>query len=168
MPADPAEHAARVGHHLKGTATMTESTDLAVPATLSDAERTIERLSQGRSSVWSSIPADTFEGKKEVMNATLNAEPLADHIGETINLRHLVVQEVEIVDSATGEATNVLRTVLVTEDGTAFYALSDGLQRSLDTLLGLMGHPSMWDGPIAIVVEKVKGKRGSYYSLRMA
>ena len=85
-------------------------------------------------------------------------EPLADHIGETITIEHLVVHNVEMADED-GVAFEAARLVLVQPDGTAFGCVSEGARRSVGLLAQFYGMPP-WKGGIKAKIEQVTTRRG--------
>lgn len=119
----------------------------------------VAAMSAGASSIYSTIQADTPEGKIATLEAVTNAEPVGDHLEETILLRNVIVQATTLVDDKEGER-DALRTILIAEDGTAFAAVSDGLFKALQNIFSIMGHPNTWADPLPIKVVEVKGRRG--------
>lgn len=119
----------------------------------------VAAMSAGASSIFSTIQADTPEGKLATLEAVTNAEPVGDHLGETILLRDVIVQATTLSDDEKGER-DALRTILIADDGTAYAAVSDGLFKALQNIFSIMGHPNSWADPLPIQVVEVKGRRG--------
>jgi len=132
------------------------------------ARRDIASLQAGGQSVWSSIQGEDFESRLKVADAVVNSTPLRDHLGEKIMLRHIVAQATTIADRQTGEITPVVRLVLIDEDGTAYNAMSGGLFKSIENLIGILGMPAYWPGPVPVKINR-EGKVGEqYYTLKFA
>lgn len=131
-----------------------------VPAQGNTAMNQIANLTGGVASLWSSIQGDTQTDRVKVLSAVTDAEPLSEHLGETLNLRHVIAQATQIKDEKTGEINDAIRTILITEEGDAYAAVSVGLFQYLKNLFDIVGHPSTWDGPLAIQVVEKKGRKG--------
>jgi hypothetical protein len=116
-------------------------------------------LSSG-SGIVSTIQGTDVEARKATLNAVTNAEPIADHLGETINMVHAVFQAVTVADDKTGEVNDTVRTVLLDADGKAYAAISDGLIGSLRDVFGIMGQPSTWPEPLPVKVVEKRGRSG--------
>ena len=127
----------------------------------------VTALRDGNVALYSSILADTFEGKKQTLNAITNSVAIADHLGATINLANIVVQVVEMVDEKSGEMTDQPRVILVDADGTAYHAISSGILKSVENTIGMLGEPSTWPEPVPIQVAEERGRNGfRYYTIK--
>jgi hypothetical protein len=115
-------------------------------------------LSSG-SGIVSTITGTDVEARKATLNAVTNAEPIADHLGETINMVHAVFQAVSVADGK-GELNDTVRTVLLDADGNAYSAVSDGLIGSLRDVFGIMGQPATWPEPLPVKVVEKRGRSG--------
>jgi len=92
-----------------------------------------------------------------------NAVPVSDNFGTVINLRNWVVQPVEMpVDDKDESKGTALapRIILIDEDGTAYAAISSGILKSLENLVGVFGKPSQWPGSIPVAVTEQKSRKG--------
>jgi hypothetical protein len=131
----------------------------------------IERMAMlnAGTGIVSTLDGATREGKVATLNAVTNAEPINEHLGEVINLTHVVVQAVQIADEKTGEVSDVPRTILLTDDGTAYAAVSDAILGSLRDVFGIMGHPSEWTEPLPVKVVEKRGRAGfRFYKIELA
>ena len=139
------------------------------PMSASDVAVRVAAFSGGQPMVYSTIQGDDFESKKAILNAVTDAEPVSDHIGETIMLKDFVIQGTTMIDDETGEERDIIRTILVSADGKAYAAVSDGLFKILQTFTGLIGHPSVWPAEgVGVKIEERKGRRGfRYMTLRL-
>lgn len=123
----------------------------------------ISNLADG-TGLWSSIDGSTRAGKLETIAAITNAKPVNEHLDTPIALVDVIVQAVEIADTASGELTDAVRTYLIAEDGTAYAATSNGILGSLRDIFGILGQPSTWDGvPLPVKVMEERGKSGRRY-----
>lgn len=141
------------------------STDVAVSAAQRVQGATsgvVERMAMlaNGSGIVSTLSGETLEARKATLNAVTNAEPVNEHLGETINLVHVVAQAVTLVDDKTGVATDAIRAILLDANGSAYAAVSDGLMGSLRDVFGIMGQPSTWVEPLPIRVVEKRGRSG--------
>lgn len=128
---------------------------------------TIGSMSSGNA-IMSTVRDDTLEGKKKTLAALTNAEPIADHLNETINLVHVVMQAVELTDEKTGEVTDNVRTILLAEDGKAYAGVSNGLVGSLRDVFGIMGEPATWPEALPVQVVEKRGNKGfRFYKIEL-
>jgi hypothetical protein len=123
----------------------------------------IEKLSAVSSglSMFSTIDASTREGKLQTLAAIADAKPLNEYLDIPIALTNVVMQAVSVKDSGNdGEEVDAIRTLLITADGEAYAAVSQGLVSSLETIFGIMGHPSTWTEPLPVKVVEQRGRNG--------
>lgn len=115
----------------------------------------------------------TFQGadfatKVKVLDAMTNSTPVADNIGTIINLANVVVQPVDMENERTKAIEAQPRIILIDADGKAYHAISGGLFRSLQNIFGVLGKPDTWNAPLPIVIDKVKGGKGNFFTARIA
>jgi hypothetical protein len=152
--------------------TDTTSTDVAViddDATVARKFNTadaIQALASGRATVFSTMTGDDFDTKLALLDAVTNSAAIADNLGKTIRLVNVVVQTVEMPDEQTGELQELPRTILIAEDGTAYHAISMGIFRAVETVLGVVGQPSTWPSPLNIQVTREGKAPRAYYTIR--
>lgn len=151
------------------TTTTASSTEIAAfNPTGQDSLAIIDSLRGSSASVFSTFVGEDFETKIAIFEAVSNAEDLADHLDETILLSNVVAQSITIADQEANDGTmiDVVRLVLVAEDGAAYGAISGGVARSLQTLFGILGQPSTWAAPLPIrVVQAGQGTR-KYFTIK--
>lgn len=128
----------------------------------------IVALVEGKQDMYSSLKADTFEGRIELLGAVTDAAKISDNVGVPIALRHIVVQAVDLVDAQTGEVTTAPRVVLIDDKGQAFYGISEGLYRSVSTFIKLAGDPGDWPEPLKVVVTREGPSTRSYFTMKLA
>ena len=65
----------------------------------------IVNASESRSAVdmYSSIQGADLETLKTIFNAVNSAEPIADHLGTVLNVRDIIIQNVELENEQTGK-----------------------------------------------------------------
>lgn len=113
--------------------------------------------------MYTSFKAETREEKLAVFKAVSASELLEDHINETLLIRDVIIQPVEIVDKLTGEIKRQNRFTLITADGKAYAATSLGVEVVMRNLFGIVGEPT-WEPPLAMVAKKEQGSNGYKYT----
>lgn len=140
----------------------------------------IASLSDSQVPVWSSLQSDKFEDRAAILNAMTAAEPLADYIDNKtkespiFNVRHFVIEAIDLPKQdangqalPSGELQTVPRVTMVTENGQALTTVSGPVYRSVQQIIGIMGHPATW--PSALPVKAVKRGQGNreFYTLQI-
>ena len=130
----------------------------------------IESFTGGVGRLFTTIQGDDFSAKLALNNAIADAEPIDKHLDKWINLKDIVIQDVEFTDEdeSTGEVTTTpgIMVVLVDDQGKAYRAFSNGVFRDLQRLLNILGDPNTWPDPVSVkVVQTVSGKN-RFYNLR--
>jgi hypothetical protein len=111
---------------------------------------------------YTSIKGTDFATQKRVFAAITNAESLAEHLGETINLKHVIIQPVT-TENEKGEVENFLRTVLISDNDVAYASGSGGIVLAIQTLFDVFGEPDKWAEALPIKVVEERGRRGYRY-----
>lgn len=106
------------------------------------------------------IDTSTREGKIKLYSALQNAEKLDEHLNEPLEMVNAVAQAVQVTDDKTGEISNSVRVIIVTDDGNAYAAISPTLAAGLNTMFGIFGTPNAWTEPLAIKVVERRSRRG--------
>ena len=130
----------------------------------------IESFTGGVGRLFTTIKGEDFSAKLALNNAIADAEPIDKHLDKWINLKDIVIQDVEFTDEdeSTGEVTTTqgIMVVLVDDQGKAYRAFSNGVFRDLQRLLNILGDPNTWPDPVSVkVVQTVNGKN-RFYNLR--
>ena len=112
--------------------------------------------------IFSTVDAKTMEGKAAVYKALNSATPLRDVVGETLSVKDVIVQRVD-VETDEGDVVEQPRTSLITSDGAAYSATSNGVFSAVKNILGIFGHPSTWESPLKVVVEERATRRNAMY-----
>ena len=125
----------------------------------------VEQLKNPGQSFYCSIHNDgSRKAAIQIYNAVNSAdEQLADHINETLEVVNVVAHPVTLVDEQTGEVVNALRTILVTKDGKAFSAVSQGITSALSRIFSIVGMPDggAWEKePVKMKIKQVKTRNG--------
>jgi hypothetical protein len=123
----------------------------------------LDAMRSGGSMVVSTFEDATWEAKTAVFDAMTNAKPVSENFGTVINLRNWVIQPVDMpVDDKDDSKGTALapRVILIDEDGTSYAAISSGILKSLENLVGVFGKPSEWPGSIPVAVTEQKSRKG--------
>ncbi len=129
------------------------------------AANAVQALADGKSTVFSTITGDDFAAKMKVLNATTASLPLAEILNKPIELVDIVVQVIEMADEASGEVRDVPRTILIAKDGTAYHAISNGVFRAVENILGILGKPHTWPAPVKIKVQREGTGNRQYFTI---
>ena len=135
---------------------------VAVENTGDIASFTIDDLTNVNASFFCSIEDDgTRESKVKIYNAlNTQGEQLSDHINEELKIVDVSAHTINVVDKATGELSQTLRTVLIAEDGTTYQAVSGGVISSLQKIFAIVGFPTWKDEPVILKPINVKTNNG--------
>jgi len=125
----------------------------------------IEKLAAGRATVFSTIQGDDFSTKLAVLNATTASEPIAENLNKPIQLVNVVVQSIDMADEQTGEVSAVPRTILVDKDGKAYHAISSGIFKAVENIIGILGQPHTWPAPVAVKAIREGSGTRQYFTL---
>ena len=113
------------------------------------------------SNIFTTIEGTDRKSKVKVYNAiSAPDKKIAECIGEVIEIKDFVVHEVQVLDENTGELNNLLRTVIISSDGTSYEAVSIGIANSLQRLIAFLGKPSEWDEPVKVKIKQKKTRNG--------
>jgi hypothetical protein len=115
-----------------------------------------------------SINPQTKEEKVAVFNALNNPdERLADHINNTIDVKDVLVEIVELVQDATGELVKAPRIIMIDDKGKSYQCVSVGVFSALKKLFMLFGTPT-WEDPLKIKVKQVSKKEKKMLTIELA
>ena len=150
--------------------TVTTGNDVAVLDTDNSGSaiaQEIRNLATNNVAFFSTITGTSFEDRVATIEAMTNSEPIKQNLDKTINLVNVIVQSVPMVDQTTGEIQDQPRIVLLDANGSAYHAISGGLWRSVQNILGILPHPSTWPAPLPMHIVSVKGRQGDFYTAKM-
>lgn len=131
--------------------------------------KAIEDIRRGRAFAYSSIVMNDPESKLEVLEAVTNSEPVREHLKELVYVEHIIIQRIEMADQQTGEMVTQPRIVVLTRQGEpdgeplVLHAISQGLLRSINNMIGALGEPATWGGFKPAAVFLLAGPAGRQY-----
>jgi len=110
-------------------------------------------------SFYSINPATTAEKIKLYNAVNTPDQRLADHINETIEVKDVLVEIVQLVQEATGELVACPRIILIDNKGTSYQCVSIGIMSGLKRIFKLFGVPT-WEVPVKMKIKQItKGKK---------
>lgn len=108
--------------------------------------------------LWTSLPQDKPARILQAMQG--DSIPLANVLGETLRVEHILAHRVELVDEETGEIDEGGRIVLVTPDGKQYSCVSKGVLASLKAIMHYYGTPPWPKGlSLKVVQTATRGNR---------
>ena len=111
-------------------------------------------------SFYCSFAPSTDAGRRELYNAMNNADvQLADHIGQTIVMRDIIIEPVEMTDENTGEIKTCPRCIIIDVDGNSYTSISVGIYNALRRLCTVFGMPTWANGLPVKVRQITRGAR---------
>lgn len=123
---------------------------------------------EGTTTAYCSLKADNDRDRVTLYNATATpAERIKDHINEQIQVAHIYVETVMLVDEQTGEATDAPRTVLITPEGVGYVAVSRGVFNAVRRIIAIFGEPSTWDAPRTVRVKQISRGTNNVLTLEL-
>ncbi len=139
----------------------TISNETAVVPAGNDNNDIVANFSTAAPSMFCSFVPKTDDDRAALYNAMNSPDVrIADHIGQVINVRDIIVEPVEIVDEKTGEIRKSPRVILIDTDGHTYSAVSYGIYNALRRLCdpALFGMPT-WENGVKVRVKQIA--RGS-------
>lgn len=124
-----------------------------------DAAAAVEAFKNNSVSIFSSIQGDNFDSRLAVIDALTTSIPLNEHYGENFELANFVSQAIKVRDE-NGDRVDAVRTVLIAADGTAYSTVADGVVRSLQDYVGVLGMPHEWPNPVPVQAVEVRTRNG--------
>ena len=99
------------------------------------------------------------------MRLKATAQSIGAMVGTPRLIKDIIMHDATVVDQETGEKRQCVRSVMITPEGMAFAATSDGVVQSLQELSQIYGPPP-WDPAINLELITTETKRGyTVYSL---
>jgi len=106
-----------------------------------------DAMSTTGSAAYSSLKSGTLKEKAQLFNAMSNPEhKVGDYINQTIRIRDVYVEVIDLTDEDTGEVVSAPRIVLVDTEGSTYQAVSKGVFNALSRLIQTFGEPTWADG----------------------
>lgn len=110
-----------------------------------------------------SMTAETMEQRKILYNAANNPDHrLSEMIGQSITVKDIYVEAVQLLNTETGEVQTAPRCVLITPEGESYACVSSGVLGAIKKLFAVFGQPCEWPEPLAVTVKQIdkgNGKR---------
>lgn len=129
-----------------------------------DGSKYVQAMSGEKKIAYSSINQEALSFKEKAIFVNIisgDAELISDHIGETIMLKDIYLEIVDVIDTQTQELKKLPRQVLIDVKGKAFTCSSPVFANKLAQMVNNMGHPFDWEEPVPIKFKQVKSKNDS-------
>ena len=138
-------------------------------AAVTEVAQVIDGFKSNDLALYSSYKGDSFDDRLAVSRAITNSTPLADSLGDVIQVKNVVIHAVEVKDQETGGLVEQARTILIDVEGNAYHAISGVIVNRLRDIIGVIGEPSTWPAEgVAMVCARVKGDGANFfYDLRI-
>lgn len=121
-----------------------------------------------KGSTFCSVNLLTDESKRMVFNATVDPDKrLSDMINQTIVLKDVYAESVEMTDNETGEINSGVRIILFDKDGVSYQTTSSGIFNAIGRIIALFGRPT-WEEGIAVTVKQIRRGKGNMLTLNLA
>lgn len=122
-------------------------------------------LKDVKSQAYTSLGNESREEKSLLYKAMSNPdERLSDHINQTIMVKDVYMEMVDMVNEETGEVVTSPRIVLIDENNVSFQCVSFGVFNALKRIFQVFGEPT-WNEPIKMKVIQVQKKEKKMLSL---
>lgn len=104
---------------------------------------------------FTSLKGETQEEKARLYQVMNNPEfRIADCINQTIYVKDVFVEVVDILRENTGEVDKCPRVVLIDKDGNGYQSVSFGIFSAVKKLFQVFGAPT-WEDPIGVTVKQI-------------
>lgn len=140
----------------------------AVPSADQSLAESIMSMQDGRIAIMSTIQAETFEQKANVIALMNNTVPVKEHLNKVIHLANVVVQPVTMVNESTGVVEDQPRITLIDAKGVSYHCTSKPVYRALSNIFGIMGKPSTWPAPLPITFSMGGSGTRQFLDLKVA
>lgn len=114
---------------------------------------TISQDLGGQMSSYCSFTATTPADKKKIFQWSTNPDKaLSEVIGETLNVVHVIAEDVESPNSETG----ILRRIILIDDkGVAYACAAKGINNAIKRLFAAAGMPDTWEKPQKLKIRQI-------------
>lgn len=128
-----------------------------------------DALAESGSGIWVPFTPESREDKATLYNAlSSTGAKLNDYVGDTIEVKTMVIQGCRFIDEETGELSNGSRLILVGPEGQIYKSTSRGMIRAAVQLVEMFGTPDQWGAPLCITIERVQlRKKGYTYNFKV-
>lgn len=111
-------------------------------------------LSAGRAGYCSMVAEDN-KSRVTLYNACNQPEKLAAHLGEQIQVLHVFIEIIPVVNKITGSIDKAPRVVLIDKTGKGYQAVSVGIYNAVKQMIAMFGDPGTWSGPHTVKIVNV-------------
>lgn len=126
-----------------------------------------DAMSAGGSTAYCSLKSGTMKEKAALFNAMSNPNhKVGDFINQTIRVKDVYVETIELVDDETGEVVTAPRIVLIDTNGQTYQAVSKGIFTALSRLIKTFGEPT-WDEGLPCIVRQISLGRNQMLTLAL-
>lgn len=122
-------------------------------------------LRAGRAGYCSMIAEDN-KSRVTLYNACNQPEKLAAHIGEQIQVLHVYIEIIPVVNKITGEINKAPRVVLIDKTGKGYQAVSVGIYNAVKQMITMFGDPGEWSSPHTVKIVNVP-LEGGFHTLTL-
>ncbi len=118
--------------------------------------------------MWTSLDPDNKAG---ILGAMQDADYnlmnyFDDNPGAVVNMKDVLIHNVQIADETSGELTTQPRTVIIDDKGVTYASVSMGVLGSLQKIFAIFGTPS-YKKPLKIQARRVKTRKYSTINIRV-
>ena len=107
-----------------------------------------------------SMTAVDQRAKISLYNAISKPEKIKKIINVPINLAHIYIDAISLLDQQSGAYITVPRVVLIDDKANGYQSVSIGMYESVKRLIQMFGEPSEWAKPLKVKVVAVELKNG--------
>lgn len=142
---------------------------LEVIAPASAAAAMVAEFETGVPSFFCSFTAETDEQRAALYNAMNSPDvQIADHIGQEIVMRDIIIEAIELPDDDTGELHTVPRCTIIDVNGNSYASTSNGIYNALRKICGIY-HKTHFEKGLRVTVGQIALKGGHRaYTLKLA
>lgn len=112
--------------------------------------------------IWTSLPHERRAEAAALVLGTGETERVSDAVNQVVEVEHVVIHRVELLDEKTGAIDEADRIVLLGANGESWAAVSSGVRRSLQVLGALYGLPP-WTPALKLRVNQINTRNGRRY-----
>lgn len=138
-----------------------EENRIAVADNIFEEDGMIAKLSAPATSAYCSLRPANDDEDKMLYNAVMNADyKLREVVNQTIAVRHIYCEIIDVTNKETGEVTKAPRIVIIDDEGKSYQCVSIGVFNSIKKLFQIKGMPDRWEKPVYMTVKQVaRGER---------
>lgn len=115
-----------------------------------------------KSSAYCSMVAADNKARVTLYNACNQPEKLSEHINETIDVLHVYIEIIPILNKVTEQIDKAPRIVLIDVNGKGYQAVSVGVYNAVIQMLHIFGEPDTWTGPHKVKIKHIPLQGGNH------